>query len=708
MRFYDKDLPDFASSFAGQPFLRDHNTYTIKARYGTIIDSGLTESGDGFVQRVRLTADEGVEDYLQGRIDRFSIGWYFKGVDCGICGEGHSWFECNHWPGMTYETEDGQRQVCELYFVEPRGKETSAVNVPAVRGTRILSELKEEILLMGKEAEKKGMAQAGDDPGAEQETLDMVVSTGTLTLRDDEGNQYVRGKLGTSTTGVSLQFGDDADDIEDEDDGAENADSAAALAALMDKVEKLERENYQARLEAVYARSGLSEDQLAIIRMAVSPLAPAKQLDMAEAMVVKLREQGVHLRQAAAEGKHPVHGMAPIHGGQMLSEYDKLVETVSFLMGVRGAQTPYRNLRSMRDVYLHMTGDFDWTANWEANPRVLNVPDGLAAAYTGVFPYIIAEALNKLTIQVYESETQYRWYEPLTIVTPHDGSTRDIKLISVTDFGHLPIVQEAQAYSERGVADAQESFGFDKRGMYVGITLEMIRQDDIQAMQTIPQRLMRAAIRTRSYAVANLFTMNSKVGPTMSDSKALFHTDHGNLDTTAFDVNGAAWAAARVAMFKMAVPGTSDGSPQAARYGLIPRYWLGPIDLYDTALKAFGWGQAANSIGLPTSGGTAQTPNIYAESRPNDPRPVPIVVPEWTDTNDWAALADPMHAPVLHFAYANLQSGGTHQAPEIFTPGPNSQAHGLMFTNDLLPIKIRDWWGVGVGTYFGVLKRNVT
>ena len=191
----------------------------------------------------------------------------------------------------------------------------------------------------------------------------------------------------------------------------------------------------------------------------------------------------------------------------------------------------------------------------------------------------------------------------------------------------------------------------------------------------------------------------------MADGKTLFHADHNNLATTAF--GSPAWAEARVECFKHTVPNTDDGSPQAARYGILPSYWLGPVDLLDTAYSVFGYGQAANSVGLPTTAGTAQESNLYGESRPGDPRPIPIMVPEWTDSTDWAYMSDPSLTPVLHFAYANLQQGGTHQAPEIFTPGRNSEAHGMMFSHDILPVKIRDWWGVGVGSYIGVGKRNV-
>jgi hypothetical protein len=47
-----------------------------------------------------------------------------------------------------------------------------------------------------------------------------------------------------------------------------------------------------------------------------------------------------------------------------------------------------------------------------------------------------------------------------------------------------------------------------------------------------------------------------------------------------------------------------------------------------------------------------------------------------------------------------------HALPEIYEV--RSETAGLMFTNDTLPIKIRDWWAYGVGTWVGVAKNNVS
>lgn len=232
---------------------------------------------------------------------------------------------------------------------------------------------------------------------------------------------------------------------------------------------------------------------------------------------------------------------------------------------------------------------------------------------------------------------------------------------------------------------------FTKYGSYVGITLEMIRRSELARIQAIPRLLVQAAIRRRSAAIAGIFTGN----PTMADdSTTLFHANHGNSDTTAFST--AAWEAARTRIFEQVLPGA--GKP----LGLWPTYCLVPIELYDDALTAFGYG--SGDVGKPNAGGTAQEPNIYGLTRPGDPRPVPVVVPDWTDATDWAYIVDPRLHPVVVMAYANAQAGGVHALPELFEV--RSETAGLLFSHDTLPVKVRDWWAYGVSTHVGV-GRNV-
>ena len=57
-------------------------------------------------------------------------------------------------------------------------------------------------------------------------------------------------------------------------------------------------------------------------------------------------------------------------------------------------------------------------------------------------------------------------------------------------------------------------------------------------------------------------------------------------------------------------------------------------------------------------------------------------------------------------AYADSPGGRDHPAPQLFSV--TSPLAGLQFTNDTLPIKVKDQWAYGVATYRGIGIRLVT
>ena len=73
------------------------------------------------------------------------------------------------------------------------------------------------------------------------------------------------------------------------------------------------------------------------------------------------------------------------------------------------------------------------------------------------------------------------------------------------------------------------------------------------------------------------------------------------------------------------------------------------------------------------------------------------ICPEFTDANDWAAVADPMKNPAIGVGF---RFGRT---PEVFSD-PGGQR---MFTNDQLDLKARFFFTVGVIDWRAALKRNV-
>jgi HK97 family phage major capsid protein len=361
-----------------------------------------------------------------------------------------------------------------------------------------------------------------------------------------------------------------------------------------------------------------------------------------------------------------------------------------WLFGAPGAKLPPPELRRADALYRAVTGDVDMKGVFDPSHVAF------AAATTATLADLAVNAMNKVVLDLYTNLTAYRWFEQIVAVQPTDGSLQDMQWLQMGGVTNLPVVAEGAAYTELSVVDTKETSSFNKYGGYVGITDKMLRNSQIDRLQAIPRALTISAIRTRSAAIAAIFTTGSGQGPTLAqDSKELFKSDnsHGNYATTALSI--AAWAAARLECAKQAELGS------AKRQVLWPRFLLVPIDLYDTALVMFGYG--AGPGGYP--GTPNNDVNPYAQERSGDPRPIIIAVPEWTDTTDWAYIVDPQIAPVLCMAYGDNPGGRTHPAPQLYSvTDPTS---GLLFTNDTLPIKVRDLWAYGVATYRGIGKRIV-
>lgn len=616
VRFRAEELPRLAASFEGAPFLRNHDHADIGSRDGMVLTSRINQQGE-MLQRIKLTTQRGIADFLDGIIDRFSIAWYWGWIECSVCGQ--DWLVCEHVPGRTY-----QGVTTELIFVHPHGKETSAVNTPAVPDTHVLAQLCQlkEIQMQGEEGSKfKAQSSIPEVPGSM----------------------------------FNLQ-------------GAE----ASAV-----------------NLEPETLNGGITrpvEEQLADLQAEVLRLRGQVAAQAERTLVTGIRPLDYAARPRA--GQAPGR---PITAGDLQTPLDRAQAAMEWIFGNPLAPPPPPSMRSLADLYQAITGDVNWYGRFD--PAWAQ----LAAATTTTLAGLVVNAMNKASLQHFNNMITYRWYEQIVNVLPHSGETHDISMITVDGLASLPTVSEGQAYTELSVGDARETMSFAKKGGYVGITLEAIRRSDIQRLQAIPRELVKSAVRTRSAAIASIFTVNSGTGPTLADdSTVLFHANHGgNVATTA--LSASAWGAVRQVIYEQSVPGTS------APLGLWPSFLLVPIELYDTALVLFGYG--GGDVGRPISAATAQEVNPYAQSRTGDPRPVVVATPDWTDATDWAAIVDPRLHPVIHMAYANAPGGGSHPLPEIYEV--TSESAGLIFTNDVLPIKARDWWAYGVSTYVGIAKRNV-
>lgn len=357
---------------------------------------------------------------------------------------------------------------------------------------------------------------------------------------------------------------------------------------------------------------------------------------------------------------------------------DRIQLAFDRLMGLQipdsASDTP--RLSGIREFYILCTGDAEIAGHSSSRAALANMT-------TATMTSIVKNALNKALVAAYEMRPQ--WWKP--IVWEEDFPTlQDVTWITLGGFADLPTVAEGADYTEiASPSDIEETSSFLKKGGYAAITLEMIDRDDVGAMRAIPRKIGLAAARTLSTAISNVFTANAGVGPTLGqDSTALFDAaGHGNLGTTALSLS--TWQAAIVAMYKQAEP------VSAKRLGLRPRWLVVPIDLEKTGLEIL---TSAELIGY--GGGTntvSAAKNVLARTGGV------VVCPDFTNANNWAAVADPTDAPGICLGYRY------GRAPELFVAA--DPLTGSMFTSDVMRIKARFIYTVGIGEYRALYKANI-
>lgn len=155
----EKDAESFTNPFK-KPVLKNHNSYDgeplgriQQAWYGP---SALTEERSAIHLKTRVTDQEAIPKFLDGRYGTVSIAGTMGTVTCNICGktilkDGKFKF-CGHWRGETYKD-----QVCYWGAKDIEYHEVSVVNNPADDFAQIMK----VTVLTDKDEKKEGSNMDG-------------------------------------------------------------------------------------------------------------------------------------------------------------------------------------------------------------------------------------------------------------------------------------------------------------------------------------------------------------------------------------------------------------------------------------------------------------------------------------------------------------------------------------------------------------------
>jgi hypothetical protein len=222
----------------------------------------------------------------------------------------------------------------------------------------------------------------------------------------------------------------------------------------------------------------------------------------------------------------------------------------------------------------------------------------------------------------------------------------------------LERVNEHGEFKSGTMAEAGESYRLETFGRIFGITRQALVNDDVGAFTDLPRRLGQAAAAFEADQLVALLEGPAGVGPDMSDDKALFHTDHGNIAATGSAPDETTLSAARLAMRKQTGPG-------GALIAVTPRYLVVPSELETACQKLLA------TITPTTTDDVMPFSNLTL-----------IVEPRLASTTAWYLVADPAQVDGLEFAYLASE------------PGPQTDTQAG-FKVDGIEVKVRLDYGAG-------------
>lgn len=280
---------------------------------------------------------------------------------------------------------------------------------------------------------------------------------------------------------------------------------------------------------------------------------------------------------------------------------------------------------------------------------------------SSTFDVLLADSVTRRMVAEYSRPDLSTW-QLIVSSTPTVNDFRTQRVGRIGGYGVLPAVNQGQPYQPlTSPGDEEATYAITKRGGTEDLTLEMIANDDVRAVQKIPFKLGLAAAQTLYRFVWDILPTNAAV---TYDSVALFHSSHANTDANALSQTNL--SVGRRRMRTQAAYGDSSDV-----LSIIPRYIVVPPHLEELA-----WQLCTSVVAVPaTAAGPSDTPNLHQGT-------VPVVIDYYTDTNDWYLVCDPSRCPTIEIGFYRGQ-----REPELFTQSdPNV---GSMFANDSLTYKIR-------------------
>lgn len=210
-------------------------------------------------------------------------------------------------------------------------------------------------------------------------------------------------------------------------------------------------------------------------------------------------------------------------------------------------------------------------------------------------------------------------------------TARDFRTVNKIMLGEAPMLEKLNEHGEikaGTMAEAKETYKVETFARKIGVTRQVLVNDDLGAFADLSRRMGQAAAETEAKTLVDLLESNSGNGPTMEDGDTLFHADHGNKAASGGAIADATLSAARLAM-------RSQTGLSGQRISATPKFLLVPPAQETTAEKWLATIAAAKAADVNPFSGSLSL----------------VVEPRLSSATRWYVTADATEIDGLEYAY---------------------------------------------------------
>ncbi|WP_442793785.1 MULTISPECIES: prohead protease/major capsid protein fusion protein [unclassified Paracoccus (in: a-proteobacteria)] len=250
---------------------------------------------------------------------------------------------------------------------------------------------------------------------------------------------------------------------------------------------------------------------------------------------------------------------------------------------------------------------------------------------TSDFPIILGDTVGRVLREAYQAA-------PSGIRRLGRQTTaRDFRAVNKIMLGEAPLLEKLNEHGEikaGTMAEAREAYKVETWARKIGITRQVLVNDDLGAFADLARRMGQAAAETEARILVTLLEAGSGNGPTLTDGKALFHADHGNKAASGAVISDTTLSAARLAL-------RTQKGIEGRVIRVTPKNLLVPPALETMAEKWLASIAPATAADVNPSSGSLSL----------------VVEPRLSSATRWYVTADPGEIDGLEFAYLSGAEG---------------------------------------------------